>query len=371
MINQKRQRTTQVISRKFGLPTETYLRYIDAYCEWARDSGVRVHRHHANRRPDKEARSTENQKHHINFWSSFFESPIDHRSVEFECVSPFDHMFPAIQEIHSRTYWKRSTLCIRLMKSNPRKGPRIDLSTYCILNRDRGLPRVSSYRRRLDEPHSLPRYLDPFDEAFGSVPNHRAKMTPRLETVYEAVNPFDDRFPALVKVTNATDPTTTRKRRHRLSHKEKRTKMIQKKLRDYGRETILKKRQLKKAFRSIPMGLRFPSPGHKVIFLSVSPFDETFPNGARAKSITKKQRLHTWGTRKAAPAISESSQRQMSIQLPSPGMIPFPALTPVAAKSFARRGFFGDLSPRPYTNPIKHHQSTPFHTDSSLSHGLF
>ena len=360
------------ICRKNSIPSESYLRYINAYCEWARDAGVRIHRHPANRRSDNGDKLMPKRGNHLNFWSSFFESPVDHRNVDFECVSPFDHVFPAIQEVHSHTYWNHTTLHIRLMKINHRKVSQMDLNTYCILNRDRGFPEIASYMPRVDEPRSIPSYLDPFDGAFGSsVPNHHVRMTPRLETVYEAVNPFDDRFPAIERITNDIAPKTTRKRRHRLSHKERRSKIIQKKMRDYGRETILKKRQLRKAFRSIPLGLRFPSPGHKGTFISVSPFDESYPNGARMKTITKRKMPDIRTTRKAVFAAPETARSEISIQLPSLDMIPFPALTPVAAKSFARRGFFGDLSPRQQTNTVELYQRSVIETHSSMRHGLF
>ena len=355
------------------------MRYINAYCEWARHPGERRTRHTSRHHTTDVKRTKSHETHHANFWNAFINPAVDklphNQYIEFESVSPFDSMFPRIMEIRTVKYWDVESLSIMQLKTDRRRGPSMDLDMFCAINRDRGMPqRLADSIHRLREPPNTPCYLDPFDDSFGNPPPlinpHSTKLRTRLETVYESVNPFDERFPALELVDIKPESHTSRNRRHRLSHKEKRSRLIQKKMREYARETVIRKRKLRKAFRAIPEGLRFPSPGYKTTFISVSPFDESFPNGVRAKLSTPKK-LSQSRKSPMGQSLEVEEPPKLDIKRGSPATDPFPALTPIAAKAFAKRGFFGDLSPRNVfaTSSEPNRNNTGFTT--GLRHSLF
>ena len=360
-------------------PSDAYLRYINAYCDWARHPGERRTRHHSNNHLDGimyGPKSLEN--HSANFWNSFIDPFHDatphNRHLEFESVSPFDSRFPRIMEVRTCKYWDIESVSMKEMKVDTKRAPRLDLVIYCSINRDRGMPQpIGHLKRRLHEPPNTPSYLDPFDDSFAcpELTSRRSlKHKPRLETVYESVTPFDERFPALELVDITTVSQMQRKRRHRLSHKEKRSRLIQKKMREYARETVIRKRKLRKAFRAIPEGLRFPSPGYKTTFISVSPFDESFPNGLRAPRIVP---IRAGNPQTISPKITLKPQEpaKVDIKLPVHTCDPFPALTPIAAQAFAKRGFFGDLSPRQAGASGLSPRQRVAGDAGSMTHGLF
>jgi len=357
-------------------PNEAFLRYINAYCDWARDPGVKRSRHISGDRLRFKTQPKSHEIHHANFWNSFIDPmtqrSLSHQYVEFESVSPFDSKFPTIMEIRTRRYWDVESLCMKKMRVDKRKEHALDLHAYCHINRDRGMPERHSNPKRHHDPPNTPSYLDPFDDSFGSPTNRsgiHVKLIPRLETVYESVNPFDERFPALELVALNSDPHITKKRRQHLTHQEKRSRLIKKKMREYARETVIRKRQLRKAFRAIPEGLRFPSPGYKTTFISVSPFDDSFPNGARAKASSKKKvQPHTRGATR--PVVAPMKLIEITINAPFRTSEPFPALTPIAAKAFAKRGFFGDLSPRQAGGTALLPEAISSRNTTGLTHGL-
>ena len=260
------------------------------------------------------------------------------QTVEFEAISPFESNFPRILEIRTRFYSKHSSLLIKELYRDSKRAPALPLDQFCLLNRDRGSPeRLSLRKLPSQEPLNVPSYLDPFDDNFGH--SKRSKLTLNLDTVYESADQWDEKLFSKQSITASAVGSPIRHRR-RLSHKERRARLIRKKMREYSRETIVKKRQMRKAFRTIPLGLRFPSPGHKVVFISVSPFDESFPNGALSKILNKKK------TMRHIVIETKTDSATPKLSLPRPDAAPFPALTPIAAQSFAKRGFFGDQSPR-------------------------
>jgi len=280
---------------------------MDLFCVWARDPGVQCHGPmqcrlvmDASQFPSV-CKNTHRTKNHLR--------PVNRvLFVEWEAVSPFDPRFPQIMEFKTK----------RLGNIRER------LDEFCIINRPRGVTHALCTHLKPSQEYEdiLPNYMNPFDMSFGKgaplplrpvtrLGKHPVALRPHiiLPPVYEgnmmSVSPFDERFPSLVQVIVEPSRTgTQKKRRYRLNHQEKKRRLLRRKLREYGRESVIRKRREKKAFKSIPLGLRFPSLN----------YDAPAPGHTMANRLIKLP--------KSVPHV----------HIDMPELEPFPALTPLAAQ---------------------------------------
>lgn len=159
---------------------------------------------------------------------------------------------------------------------------------------------------------------------------------PQFEEEFVCFSPFDEDFPRIVKPefvwtnmegmvrVNSRHSHHSLRSRMRPKHKVRRTLHW---LNKYGAEARVRRRLLKNMCRHIPLGLRFPSPGFKPPFEAVSPFDVRFPFSGRAPKAMKN----------ISPAIKlflapAASPRLPTISETLPGLLPFPAISPIAAR---------------------------------------
>jgi len=153
---------------------------------------------------------------------------------------------------------------------------------------------------------------------------------PLAESEWQSFSPFDDRFPhvvvsievwrnakGMVRMNSRSHHSENSKRRVQRNQRARKMRKISRRLHDFAREPVVKRRMQKKAFRQIPQGLRFPSPGSGSGFVSVSPFDERFPQFGSRRIFTRKS------------PILKLPDTPRPVEHESP-VSPFPALTPVA-----------------------------------------
>jgi hypothetical protein len=309
--------------------SRTNWKFWDAFCLQVRDPGVHEYCKHLYTRSSYEMFEFPKTTNHLKTSGQFLRgvstTPMSYIFVEWESTSPFDSKFPKIVEI--RTAFQESA--------------RDRMNQYCQFHRCPGVNNSLYGPHKPSEDHEdlVPYYMDPFHETFGR--NIRAPIRPKsrrfkseprtfLPPVYEgdmeSVSPFDDRFPALIPITvESRINNIPKKRRHRISHRERRARLIQKRLREYGRETIVRKRRERKAFRRIPLGLRFPSPGYKAPKIQIT-CSKTQPTHMKVK----------------LPHLT--SQVHIDSRCP-PTLEPFPALTPIAARQQFVNQLLPTLSP--------------------------
>lgn len=137
-------------------------------------------------------------------------------------------------------------------------------------------------------------------------------------------------------------------------HKPASNSTLSDRLRQYAREPILKKRELKKAPRRIPSGLAFPTQTLTSKFISVSPFDERFPTGmSPRRAPTIKLEL----TSERDNAINSNNLISHDFECVSPFDARFPGVSSPVAKF---SGWKVEQVPKPLVVTMKRLRLDPF-----------